>query len=109
MYLKEKTLDQGQNNATLETITPSPLYIIFLTLFIYSSVSVLISSSLLCEPSMTFVMSKASSNDVVQCLTPFTDFWGPTYDKYHITRLTQAIQAINYPITVSNPAFVLLS
>ena len=75
--------------------------IIFLSLFIYSSVTVLI-SSLLFEPSMTSGMSEASSNYVFQCLTPLTDSWDPPYDKYHITILTIAIQAINYPITVSN-------
>ena len=83
--------------------------IIFLSLFIYSSVTVLISSSLLFEPSMTSGMSEASSNYVFQCLTPLTDSWGPPYDKYHITQLSLAIQAINYPINVFNPAFVLLT
>ena len=83
--------------------------IIFLSLFIYSSVTVLISSSLLFEPSMTSGMSEASSNYVFQCLTPLTDSWGPPYDKYHITQLSLAIQAINYPINVFNPAFVLLA
>ena len=83
--------------------------IIFLSLFIYSSVTVLISSSLLFEPLMTSGMSEVSSNYVCQCLTPLTDSWGPPYDKYHITQLSLATQAINYPITVSNPAFVLLA
>ena len=58
---------------------------------------------------MTSGMSEASSNYVFQCLTPLIDSWGPPYDKYHITQLSLAIQAINYPITVSNPAFVLLA
>ena len=75
--------------------------IIFLSLFIYSSVTVLISLSLLFEPSMASGMSEASSNYVFQYLTPLSDSWGPPYDKYHITQLSLAIQAINYPIIVS--------
>ena len=84
------------------------LYLSHASSFSHSSFT-LISSSLLFEPSMTSGMSEASSNYVFQCLTPLTDSWGPPYDKYHITQLSLAIQAINYPITVSNPAFVLLA
>ena len=84
------------------------LYLPHASSFSHSSFT-LISSSLLFEPSMTSGMSEASSNYVFQCLTPLTDSWGPPYDKYHITQLSLAIQAINYPITVSNPAFVLLA
>ena len=58
---------------------------------------------------MTSGMSEASSYYVFQCFTPLTGSWGPPYDKYHITQLSLATQAINYPITVSNPAFVLLA
>ena len=66
--------------------------------FIYSSVTVWISTSLF-EPLMASGMSEACSNDVVHCLTPLTDSWGPPYDKYHITQLTLAIQTINYSIS----------
>ena len=67
--------------------------IIFLSLFIYSSLTVLISLSLLFEPSMTSGMSEASSNYILQRLTPLTDYLGPPYDKYHITQLSPAKQA----------------
>ena len=36
------------------------------------------------------------------------DSWSLPFNKYHFTQLTLAIQEINYPITVSNQAFVLL-
>ena len=103
------SLSLSQINYITSYLYISLTCIIFLSLFIYSSVTVLKSSSLLFRPSMTSEMSEASSNDVFQCLTPLTDSWGPPYDKYHITQLTLAIQAINYPISVSNTAFVLFT